>query len=209
MLTGKASHITANVNSMPGEALHQAGAEGVKRAKRWLEATTRAHVYWEIPEANALSKLEFEWADGSKFSFDLGGVLVGGPLANQLFLAECKKYKVAGDQGTHHREFLAKCFRVYKAQPDRADNFIWMTWAPFRSTQWDVLCSAAEVIAAAEAKAQLVGIPEGEDISADAAIVADRLWIVVLSDKQEEHLTMTHAHLAVIRAYETNPGDIA
>lgn len=77
-----------------GEQLHERGREGASRAKEWLEATTRVNAHWVNPHEYAVPKLSFPWADATakKFSFDLGGVLLGGDLHSQMFLAESKLY---------------------------------------------------------------------------------------------------------------------
>jgi hypothetical protein len=194
---------------MTGETLHKLGADGVRRAKLWLEATTRAQVPWINPEPNAVPKLEFAWADSGTFSFDMGGFLVGGQLDTQEFLAECKLYKSAQDQGTLYKEYLAKCFRVWQTRPDRGQNFMWITWAPFAANDWDKLCSSERVALSAKDFATKLGISDGQDVTETCNEVAQRLWILVLSEKQELHLTMTKEHEAVVRAHMVNPGGIA
>lgn len=190
---------------MTGEALHAAGADGAKRAKRWLEATTRAEVWWVNPHPNAIAKLTFTWATGTSFSFDLGGILVGGDVDHQEFLAESKYYSNANDQLKLYTEYLAKCYRAYQLLPARCDHFVWITWAAFGTTVWSDLSSAERVAAAAMAHVNKV-LGDGaspDDIDDDiAAAVAERLWILVLSERQEKHLTMMPKHLAVIRAHD-------
>ena len=51
---------------MSGEATHAKGADGARRAKAWLEATTRVNVHWVNPDPVAVEKLTFSWADGSR-----------------------------------------------------------------------------------------------------------------------------------------------
>ena len=86
-----------------GEELHQQGEDGVHRAKVWLEATTRITRAWAVYDETAVEKLAFPWPHRQQgYSSDLGGILFGGEFDNQFFLAECKQYKDAGDQGTHY-----------------------------------------------------------------------------------------------------------
>jgi hypothetical protein len=75
---------------MLGERLHAKGQDGARRAKKWLEFTTRADARWVNPDEVALPKLTFPWATGNTFSFDRGGILRGGRVNHQEFLAECK-----------------------------------------------------------------------------------------------------------------------
>jgi hypothetical protein len=160
------------------------------RAKRWLERTTRVNAMWVNPEW--VAKLTFSWADGTQFSFDLGGQMLGGELNGQEFFAEIKKYSQVGSQPEMYSEYLAKCYRAYSEMPTRCDHFFWVTWHPFSQSKWPTLCTAAEVKASVLAhSSRCFGEP---DAAAAAGLVnaqtcdevAKRLWLIVLSDKQEE-----------------------
>lgn len=191
---------------MSGERQHAKGQEGAQRAKRWLEATTRVNVLWVNPEPMALPKLTFRWLTGGTFSFDLAGVLVGGNQANEEFFAECKKYDNAYDQGQLYDEYLAKCYVALNFQPSRCDHFMWITWSPFATTRWDSLCRSASVQAAVLKNSErALGVPIEEassKIDSDVCdTVASRLWIIVLSERQEEHLVLSPEHQGLIRAH--------
>jgi hypothetical protein len=191
-----------------GEEAHDKGREGALRAKRWLEATTRANVPWINPDPVAIPKLTFPWADpGVKpFSFDIGGTLVGGEVANQEFLAESKNYTNAYDQTSMYNEYLAKCYVARQLRPDRCDNFMWITWSAFGTTVWSDLMSIERVRKAvlSECKRALAAEPahaESKINDALCAEVADRLWIIVLSERQEKHLVLTAEHQGLIRKH--------
>ncbi|MFF0525337.1 hypothetical protein ACFYTC_42145 [Actinomadura nitritigenes] len=197
---------------MSGEETQAKGADGARRAKLWLDATTRVNVRWVNPEKHAVRKLTFEWADGSEpFSFDLGGILLGEDLEGQEFFAECKKYANAYDQGKHYRKYLAQCYRALHLRPERCDNFMWITWAPFDVTVWEELLSAKRVRQAVlEHSAKVLNEPRKEQAESLVSEemcedVSDRLWMIVLSDRQER-LTLTREHLAVIRHHDTIEG---
>lgn len=113
---------------MSGETLHEIGRKGALRAKRWPEGTTRVDVTWVNPDS--VAKLTFVWANGGKFSFDLGGQLLGGDWKGQEFFAEVK-YSDVGDQADAHDEYLAKGYRAFASLPARCDHFFWLTWHPF------------------------------------------------------------------------------
>ena len=192
---------------MFAEEAHEAGAEGVRKAKRWLDATTRAEVRWIFPEDAARDKLTFSWTDGSKFVFDLGGIFsASGPVANQTFMAEVKNYTTAGGQGTMYSEYLARCYRAKVVSPGYADQFMWITWHPFSVTNWSKLTTAAEVKAAViQHRAKTLGIKEEQ--AAEAAIdhavceaISERLWLLVLSDKHELLMLSPDDRAAVIAA---------
>lgn len=184
------------VQTMAGEAQHKVGEGGVRRAKKWLDATTRVHSSWTVYDDAAVSRLTFDWPHHSKpFSFDLGGVLFGGDFDKQLFLAECKKYKDDGDQGQHYDKFLAQSYVTLRDAPRMAAHFMWVTWAPFRVGSWDRI-SSPESITKALSKVEKyrkyvfgdVTQSEAEALIDQAVLtdLADRMWMIVLSDRQEQ-----------------------
>lgn len=176
---------------MSGEELHKIGRDGAIRAKDWLERTTRVDVKWINP--GLVEKLEFQWTDGTKFSFDLGGCLRSGEFHGQEFYAEVKKYSTVGNQPGEYEEYLAKCYRAFSLLPARCDHFFWITWHPFSQTKWQRLCGPDEVESAVKAhSAKCLG---DSSLSREMCeTVADRLWLIVLSDRQEE-LTIEEADL--------------
>lgn len=188
-----------------GESLHEVGRDGARRAKQWLESTSRVDACWVNPDKGAVEKLTFDWPHGGQsFSFDLGGRLRYGSFDGQLFYAEVKKYATSADLGSHYQSFLAKCYVAYSTAPKFTDNFMWVSWAPHAATRWSDLTTAAEVRKAVLANAARV-FPEGADASglldeATCEAVAERLWILILSDRQEglvpavEHLGLIHQH---------------
>ncbi|MCA1606397.1 MAG: hypothetical protein LC775_13230 [Acidobacteria bacterium] len=191
---------------MSGEQLHELGREGARRAKEWLEATTRVNAHWVNPDRYAIPKLSFYWADSAarKFSFDLGGVLLGGDLHSQMFLAESKLYKADSDQGTLYVEYLAKCYRALAMSPERCDNFMWITWSPFSIKRWATLCTAPYVKEAITQHAERVFGDQKRDPEIEGKMcedVARRLWLIVLSERQES-LVISREHRAIIQAHE-------
>ncbi|MFC7618172.1 hypothetical protein ACFQV2_37075 [Actinokineospora soli] len=163
------------------------------------------------PDPIAIPKLTFDWAKPKrKFSFDIGGTLLGDGLQGQEFLAECKKYKTASDLPGHYRKFLAQCYRALILRPDRCDNFMWISWAPFDAARWDTLTTKEKVRESVLEHGELVfdkPKEECEDVISDELCddVAGRLWMIILSDRQEA-LTLTPEHLGVIRRYDTEKG---
>lgn len=169
-----------------GEETHHKGIDGAQRAKRWLEGTTRVVQTWMNPED--ATKLTFSWATTGEFSFDLGGTFWGDELHNKNFFVECKKYKADGDQGTEYRKYLAKCYLALKQSPGWCDHFMWITWAPFSLKSWEKLLTTdyvAESVRQTAVREKTLGDADGEPDLAHCADVASRLWLIVLSDKQE------------------------
>lgn len=101
----------------------------------------------------------------------------------QEFFAEVKNYAVVGDQPGEYEEYLAKCYRAYSLMPARCDHFMWLTWHPFSQSKWPQLCSVESVTAAVTKFQARCG---GENPDSELCKqVADRLWLIVLSSKQE------------------------
>lgn len=188
-----------------GEALHDLGREGARRAKRWLEATSRVDACWVNPDKGAGDKLTCAWpVGGQSFSFDLGGRLRYGDFDGQLFYAEVKKYGTYSGLNDHYVSFLAKCYVFYLAKSEFADNFVWLSWTPHGTSRWATLTSPAEVRDAVIKHAATI-FPAGTDpqtaVDDDACrAVSERLWLLIVSDKQEtlvpdvEHLALIHSH---------------
>jgi hypothetical protein len=111
---------------------------------------------------------------------------------------------MARDQGVAYVEYLAKCYRASIVNPGRCDNFMWITWAPFSVNKWDRLCSAGEVEAAVELhRGRAV---DGSEIDVQQCRnVADRLWLIVLSDRQES-LVISSDDRALITADRVRGG---
>lgn len=184
---------------MTGEETHELGREGARRAKAWLEATTRAQVHWLNPEAAV--KLSFDWTAGGTFSFDLGGILRGEDLDKKEFFAESKFYRNPGDQGSLYNEYLAKCYRAYELRPDRCDVFMWITWSPFSMTRWGDLRTEAMVKECVERESQRVLGSNGDAVSeTHCREVSERLWLLVLSEHHEK-LVPTRDHRAIVEAH--------
>ena len=192
--------------------MHVLGADGAHRAKLWLEATTRVKASWLNTDPNAAGRLEFDWPHGgTQFSFDVGGILHGGDLSGQMFVVESKKYSGDSDQGSHYRSFLAKCYVTRRDYGRLADQFMWITWHPFNVKTWESLCSEEKVAEGVLSEHQRVFGTQSDDdakVLLDRDLVGDvasRLWLLVLSDKQEK-LVISKKHRALITAHEIENG---
>ncbi len=193
---------------MAGEELHQVGAAGVRRAKRWLEATTRVETCWTNEDQAVVARLTYDWPHGGQSaSFDLGGILSGGDLHQQAFMAEVKKYADAGNQGEHYDRYLAGCYVNLQQKSALADHFMWITWAPFRRGTWADHCKPAAVekaLLVPKNAERVFGTDKPEEAQPliDGAIVdavAARLWLIVLSDKQETLVISAEDRALVMR----------
>lgn len=181
------------VELIVGEDAHLKGEDGVRRAKRWLEATMRVKTVWVNTGNDAVKrKLAYTWPVGGRpFSFDLGGIMRAGEFDGHMFSAEVKNYAEEYKQPELYRRFLAQCCVALGAQPGFCDHFMWITWVPFSSSRWHELCTETRVrTAVLEHRDRIFG---DVDAAAAAALVdeervkkvSDRLWLVVISEKQE------------------------
>jgi hypothetical protein len=182
---------------MPGEAMHQKGADGARRAKTWLDATTRTRASWTNEDTVAAGRLTFNWPHGdqNEFSFDVGGILFDAPFDNHQFVAEVKNYSGDG-LGPDFDDFLAKCYFVARDHPKLANQFMFITWHPFRIKTWTQLTNRESVVngcMTAKNRKRLLGT----DDQAEAQKALDQdvidelcgaLWLFVLSEKQEQLL---------------------
>lgn len=196
---------------MSGETEQRKGRRGALLAKRWLERTTRVNRSLVNPDGVAARKLTIKKAKyvdaNSVFSFDLGGSFRGGDLDGQDFLAECKYYASSQDLPAHFRAFLAHCYRALAIDHLMADQFLWISFAPHGVSKWDKLASVEEVKAAVlDDKLLDVNFTDGQDphteFSEDIAKkVSERVWLLILSERQIEHLTMSQEHHSIIEKY--------
>lgn len=209
-LTSRMSIRTCRVRRMgaappQGEALHALGQDGARRAKRWLESTSRVDACWVDPDKGAREKLTVAWPQGGSFSFDLGGRLRYSPFDGQLFFAEVKNHTTASNLNTEYDAFLAKCYVTYLERPTYADHFLWLSWTPHGVSRWASLTSAENVQQAVITHAHRIFPADSDpDTAVDLAVcqaVAERLWILILSRKQED-LVPTVEHLGIIHAHE-------
>jgi hypothetical protein len=198
---------------MAGEDAHDLGETGLQRAKQWLELSTRVDKCWTRHDRPSGELLEFQWphapngGSSARFSFDLGGTFRGGHLENESFVAEVKAYRKENDLPTHFRDFLAKCYVALESHPGRCDHFLWVSWAPFQAQQWDRHATAESVrrsVLHAANRARTLGLSDEGDaavkLSSDLLVgVADRMWLVTLSEKQEKLVLSTGHYVEVVK----------
>ncbi|SEO01262.1 hypothetical protein SAMN05216267_101587 [Actinacidiphila rubida] len=196
--------------------MHIKGAEGARRAKQWLDATTRVRSSWTNEDSVMASRLEFNWPHGEQqpYSFDVGGILSGGEFEGHFFVAECKNYDSASDQGMHYDDWVAKCYLTRRDHGRLADHFMWITWHPFRQNTWKELRTSDAVTKGLLNPRNLKRVFDTEDEDQakqliDQQLVTDvseRLWLIVL-DKKQEKLVITPQHRALIVAHQIERGE--
>ncbi|MEV8066182.1 hypothetical protein AB0P32_08570 [Streptomyces sp. NPDC085995] len=184
---------------MVGEDAHLKGISGAKRAKLYLEGTMRICGAFANTDSDAWArKLTLAWPEGGQtFSFDLGGSMRGAPYHGDQFCAEVKHYQGPADQGTHFVEFLAKCYVADQEKYLFGDHYMWITWAPFNVNSWSQLHEPQRIESAVVQHRQRIFGDVSEDearkrIDANAVqSVSERVWRIVLSEKQEGLLPLT------------------
>ncbi len=198
---------------MAGEDAQDIGESGLLRAKEWLELSTRVDKSWTRHDRPMNELLEFKWphipADdqAAPFSFDLGGAFRGDPLDNQSFLAEVKAYKNEGDLPELFRDFLAKCYVALEQRPDRCDHFLWISWSPFQARRWDMHATAENVRRSVLHQAnrkRALGLDDETEaatkLSPELLVgVASRIWLVTLSEKQEQLVLSRDHYVEVVK----------
>ncbi|MDL4816944.1 hypothetical protein [Actinomadura opuntiae] len=197
---------------MPGEQLHVQGADYARRAKLWLDNSTRVRASWLVTDEFGAERLTFPWPHGGQdFSFDLGGILRGDRLENQSFLTEVKGYTTSSKQGPQYLSYLAKCYVALDEHPGNAHNFMWITWCPFNVETWNELCTPTKVKEGVlRERERVLGT---QDADAAAALIDDdriknvteRLWLIVLSERQER-LVISPAELGELERIRRRRG---
>lgn len=201
---------------MAGEWAHDKGREGVAKAKTWLNLTTRVANSWTHRDLPMAELLEFEWPHGDQagFSFDLGGQFRGGEVDGQSFVAEVKNYANESGLATHYRHFLAKCYVALEQHPTRCDNFLWISWSPFKASIWDQHRSV-DAVRSAMLHEDVIERCFGhhDQDSAKTRLepktlveVSERIWLITMNDR-EHNLTLTQEHfLRVIASIQAEAG---
>lgn len=159
-------------------------------------------VPWVIYDVEHAPYLRVTRPDSSEHRFDLAGHFVGGDLHQTKLYAEVKKYSSDGDQATLYRKYAADCyFALLFHGLDYPLQFLWITWHPFSQTTWTRLCGDALFVREAVSShvEHLAGIAIDDAVCQS---VAERLWVIVLCDKQESALVPSPEMVGQIRAIE-------
>jgi hypothetical protein len=177
-----------------GELRQQTGSNGIERAKRWLNYSTRVANIYANTDKVFKDLLHFQWPYGDQpFSFDLGGKLRGGDLHDQSFMAEVKSYRYEMDSAQEYRKFVAECYVAFQEKPDRCDNLIWLSWSPFQARAWHKHRSAEVIkyhLFHVDNIFRVFGtnsIDEARDKIDEQVVyeLTNRLWLLTLCDEQE------------------------
>ncbi|MGW0485011.1 hypothetical protein [Nonomuraea sp. NPDC003214] len=192
-----------------GELRQQTGSDGIDRAKRWLNYSTRVASIYTNTDKVFKDLLHFDWPYGGQgFSFDLGGKLRGGDLHDKSFMAEVKAYRYEMDSAKEYGEFVASCYVAFQEKPDRCDNLIWMSWAPFQAQKWHLHRSPEFIrkhLLHPDNIFRLFGTKSTDEakVKLDEQVIFEltkRLWLLTLCDEQES-LVITGENYQRIMAF--------
>lgn len=173
------------------EIEQEIGRNGVKRVRRLLDGTMRFQMPYDIyesPERVILPLL----TEGKTKSFDLRGHYSdeSGDAGSEIYV-EAKNYADAGNQAAEFRKFLAWAYSATMRKKmelglDPKLEFMWATTCPWKGSGFREVASQEALREAIDTAGEDV-IPA--DHARDEAVVdalAERLWVWVICDRQEE-----------------------
>jgi len=180
---------------VPDEETQEQGRDGVRFARRWLEATTFIELPWNAYENKRMCSLPL-LEKGKTKKYDIRGRFLHEQ--KQEVYVENKAANRANNQTADFREFLANAYSTTaKAWEliggDPQIEYVFVTSYPFGTlAEWGKLATKASVLAAVENEGVL---PEGVNVDEElAALISDRSWLLVVHPKQER-ITLDQAEL--------------
>jgi hypothetical protein len=187
------------------EEVQELGRQGAARVKRLLEGTLRFNLPY-----NAYSHVErvtLVMLTGAGETYDLhGDVLDEDGRERTRIYVESKNVDDAGSQGVEFQRFLAQAYSATKHKmgtgnkaPDPKYEFMWATTCPWKGKGFRRVATERELLDAVRwdqtrdltkpvggTIAQRVIPAEHEIDPATVKLVACRLWVWVLSERQDE-----------------------
>lgn len=184
------------------EPIQLLGAAEVVRVKRWLESTTWIDLPFNAYEDEPRCMLSL--CNGQRKLFDLRGRFRGAGASRHGVTVECKNYSTPGGQAKEFERFLAIAYSyTYKATEelgsDPQEEFFWVTKHPFAKTQWKDLCSKEKLKECVLDTGNSDICPTGTFNEDLAGKVANRVWILVVNEKQH-HLSLSSSELHTVLA---------
>lgn len=123
-------------------------------------------------------------------------------------MAEVKSYRYEMDSAQEYRKFVAECYVAFQEKPDRCDNLIWLSWAPFQAQSWHKHHSAESIkkhLLHSDNVFRVFGANSVQEAQGklDEQVVhelTNRLWLLTLCDEQES-LVITGEHYKHLMAF--------
>jgi hypothetical protein len=196
--------------SVTAEGLHELGRDGVMRIRRWLDATARfamSHSVYDLdPDRRPYTQVRVEQLDGRFENFDLVGDMrdAQGRRGNTVYV-ECKSYSSAGNQGAYYDEYLATCYSAFAARQSNVGHvpsieFMWVTTHPFAVTNFAKLTHEPTIASACADETHNTRLGDEPYDPRLGAILADRLWLVVVNDRVLTEMMMGDELRAAVMA---------
>lgn len=173
------------------EAEHEKGREGVLRAKRLLEGTTRFRISYDAYTSGGRVSLPMQ-VEGELKHYDLRGVVIDEENVERTDIyIESKDLGSAGNQAAQFSEFLAQAYsatlRARELQgTDPEHNFMWATTCPWKGTGFREVATKSALEAAVADAGPTVLAPGHQIDSEVVELLVERLWVWVISERAEE-----------------------
>jgi hypothetical protein len=177
-----------------GETAQELGREGVHRAKRWLESTTRfvveattldlpgAEPFLFIPQAGSANRVRMDMT--GRHLDEEGGLLA-------QFYAEVKNVTTDSGLSAEYKKFLAKAYSSERSWESignlRPIEWMFITWHPFGATGNYTSLTGVEAIKAA-CDAHPDRVPPSDWDEGKGEDLSRRLWVLIPSQRLEEML---------------------
>ncbi|MDX3663649.1 hypothetical protein PV646_40745 [Streptomyces sp. ID05-26A] len=180
------------------ESIQQKGIDGVDFAKRFLESTTWVELPFDSYHNAGVCTLRR--LDDKVKRYDLFGFIHRDP-PTPLYV-EVKEYEsTGGKQPAEYWEFLANAYSItakdLKDGEDVRREFMWITRHPFEQTHWTKLTTADRIKAALEKHPEAL---KDEELDVNLlGTVADRLWLLVVHQRQEG-LMLSPEELSIVES---------
>ncbi len=186
--------------SVTAEGLHELGRDGVLRVRRWLDATARfsiTHTAYDLdPGGHQYTHVRTRQLDGRVETFDLVGDIrdENGQRGNTVYV-ECKNYTASGNQRTLYSEYLVTCYSAFACEyaalsHPPSHEFMWITTHPFSQTKFAKLTDEATIADACADETHSARLGGHDYDPALGALLAERLWLVIVSDRMLEEMVM-------------------
>ena len=192
------------------EVEQETGRVGAKRIQRLLEATLRFKLPYDAYAHR--ERVMLKMLTGRVETYDLKGDYVGedGRAVTSIYV-ESKNVAGAGSQSSEFRRFLAQAYSATKQvmvdmRVDPKYEFMWATTCPWKGDGFRDVASLVSLRSAVVAEVGGEVIPEGHGIDEEVlAAVKERLWVWVVSDRQEHMLISAEMRGWVVAKLEEQP----
>lgn len=179
------------------EEAQENGRKGVFKTKTWLESTTHIQLPFDVYGFTSMCTVTLLNEDVQ--AFDLKGIIHtrGVPL-----FVENKAYTATGGQAKAFDDFLAIAYSSTAKEIARVSDwkaeFMWVTTHPFSLNNWSTLTTRERMAKAL--KKDTTNVLNGQEVDEGLlTTVANRIWLLVLSERQHE-LTLSATELHTVQS---------